>query len=211
MLQTGAYVATAFKKPSVTTLFTVLLLQLLVACGGSSASHGSTTPSAASTADDFEAKKAKVRDVVSGWDEGSGIVIRFLKESTGERLSLIFGDATAPVWKDEPGLWIIQGLALADDDSVLGHVLLGLSDLRPGSYEGTHERSNAVLAVLLSDGQWNGQDPDACWSVNPNSFFRISLRDAGDGNLVGDFQGKLVSNDDNSYLTIDAGYIYINR
>src|SRR5690606_18640275 len=102
-------------------------------------------------------------------------------------------------------------IALGENDTVLGHVLLGLTDLSPGTYEGNDEQRTAVLAIQITSDAWNGEAPETCWSVNPKSYFRIVLRDVGDGNLEGDFQAKVVSNGDDSYFTIESGYIYINR
>lgn len=203
MFSTGSTVARSVLRG----LLPVSLL-VLAACGGASAGGGAQE---ASSGDAFEDNNQRIRSVVPGWNEGAGINIKFLKEATGERLSLLFVDSTAPAWNEGQGLWIIQGIAQGPNNETLAHVLIGLRDLRPGTYEGSENDTSLVLAVAITDQPWNGQAEDAGWSINANSFARLVLRDIGNGNLEGDFQAKLVTNEGSSYYTLEAGYILINK
>jgi hypothetical protein len=176
------------------------------ACGGSQSSADS--PSTA--ADSFDQDRARIKDTVPGWDEGTGATVRFLKEASGERLSLIFVDPTAPEWNEKQSLWLVVATAKADGEP-LGHLVFGLPKLEAGSYEGGPGSKNVVMAILLGERKWDGTNPEATWSINDGSWCKLVLRDAGGGNLEGDFQGKLVDNKGTGYLTIESGYVMINK
>ncbi|NLY95634.1 MAG: hypothetical protein GXY23_16610 [Myxococcales bacterium] len=211
MTRTTTHRATALRARGLLTLLSIAGLVLASACGGSSTQHGSTTPEQASSGSEFDSIAARVRQGVSEWDEGSAIVLAFYKEATGEEIHVVFADPTAPLYREDLGFWVIQGIALDESDDVLGHLLLGLRDLRPGEYYGSDQSNEAFLAVLFTEGDWDGQDPDACWSVNPQSFVRFTLREGGAGLLRGDIQGKLTANDDSGYLSVSNGVIFIRR
>lgn len=152
----------------------------------------------------------EVKGRVPTWDNGSGVVIKFLKESTGERLSLIYVDPTPPVMHTASGHWIIQAKAMSDGKPV-GHVLLALKDLAPGRYEGAPDKQDVILAAQMAES-WDGKNPETTWSTNTGSWCEITLRQGKNpGDLEGDFRGKLVDNSGSGYHTIEAGYIYINR
>ncbi len=195
-----------------------------VSCGGgyysgsgspnsanSAPASSSSSSSASSNADSFEDDKARILKQVPTWDEGTGATVRFLKESSGTRLSLIFVDTTAPAWNEDQKLWLIAAVAKDGDDAVIGHLIIGLSSLDPGTYEGGPSSKSAVMAVLLGERKWDGNHPEASWSVNDGSWCRVVLRSAGGGNLEGDFQAKLVDNKGEQYMSIENGYLYINK
>ena len=158
--------------------------------------------------DTFTEDVDKIKSLVPGWDNGTGIGIRFLKESTGKRLSLIYVDPTPPEYKPNKG-WLIQGQAKSNN-KVLGHYLILLKNIAPGRYEGGPNKTDVVMASLL-DTTWKGDAPGAGWSINAGSYCEISLRPAKkSGHLEGDFRAKLVTNDGDSFVTIENGYVYIN-
>ena len=189
------------------------------ACGGgyySAASPPSTSSSGASSstsssADSFDEDRARIRSTVPGWDEGTGATVRFLKEASGTRTSLIFVDPTAPAWSSDLDLWVIEAKAKGSDDSILGHLMIGLAKLEPGTYEGSPSSKQSVMSVRLVEPQYDGKAPDTTWSVNDGSWCRVVLRDAGNGTLEGDFQAKLVDNKNEQYVTVESGYLLIKR
>jgi hypothetical protein len=175
------------------------------------AASSSSSSSSSSSDDTFDQDRDRIRTTVPGWDEGSGATVRFLKESDGKRTSLIFVDTTAPAWSADQGLWVIAAVAKGSNDTVLGHLLIGVSKLEPGVYEGGPSSKDSVMAVLLGEPKWDGKNPETTWSVNDGSWCRVVLRDLGGGKMEGDFQGKLVDNKGNQYMTIESGYLYIKR
>jgi len=137
--------------------------------------------------------------------------VRFLKEASGTRTSLIFVDPTAPAWSSDLDLWVIAAKAKGSDDSILGHLMIGLAKLEPGTYEGSPSSKQSVMSVRLVEPQYDGKAPDTTWSVNDGSWCRVVLRDAGNGTLEGDFQAKLVDNKNEQYVTVESGYLLIKR
>ncbi|MEB2311121.1 MAG: hypothetical protein OZ921_03255 [Sorangiineae bacterium] len=173
--------------------------------GGSGSGSGGGT-----RLDTFDEDVTRIKGTVPGWDNGTGIAIRFLKESTGTRLSLIFVDPTPPVLKDGVGLWMIQGKANASGKTIANYVLL-LKTLAPGRYEGSPTKKDVVMSVAMSD-TWDGKAPDTTWSINDGSWCEIVLRQGrGPNDLEGDFRAKLVDNSGNSFHSIENGYVYIKR
>ncbi len=172
---------------------------------------GATPPSESDERlDTFDEDMARIRQTVPGWDNGSGVTVKFLKESTGGRLSLIFVDPTPPVFQQAQGLWMIQGRATANNQT-LGHIVFLLKTLAPGRYEGSPNKKDVVVAVLMGE-QWDGRNPETTWSINQGSWAEITLRKGRNpGDLEGDFRGRLVDNQGTGYHTIEAGYIYVNR
>ena len=160
--------------------------------------------------DTFEEDIARIRQIVPGWDNGTGLSIKFLKESTGKRLSLIYVDPTPPAYKDGPGLWMIQAKATSGD-TVIGWAVILLKSLAPGRYEGSPSKQDVVLAVCMGE-TWDGKNPETTWSINPGSYAEITLQPGrGPGDLEGNFRGKLVDNKGTGFHTIENGYVYINR
>lgn len=181
--------------------------------GGEQAQGGpppTGSPAQGSTGDDFLDGINRVKGKVPGWDSGTGVVIKFLKEATGSRLSLIYVDTTAPEYKSQVGLWLIHTKAHADN-KVLGHFMLMLKNLSPGTYRGSPSSKDVIMATQIGE-RWNGKAPDATWSINNQSWCEITLRPGrASGDLEGSFRAKLVDNSGQSYHTIENGYIYINR
>jgi hypothetical protein len=169
-----------------------------------------TTGGGSGNLDTFEEDVKRIRSLVPNWDNGTGLTVRFLKQSTGKRLSLIYVDPTPPLFKDGPGLWMIQAKATAND-KVLGWVVVLLKNLAPGNYQGSPSQKDVVLAVCMGE-TWDGKNPETTWSINPGSWAEITLRaGATAGDLEGNFRGKLVDNKGTGFHTIESGYIYINR
>jgi hypothetical protein len=181
----------------------------LAACGGAAATASTeTTPDA----DDelFRSHAERVRSVVSEWDQGTGVALRF-REVADEPRHLLFADPTAPEWNEELGLWVIATIAVDEDDAVLGHLMIGLAKLEPGTRRGDSETAEVAVAVLLTSGEWSGQNPHTAWSVNPGSSARVVLRPTSGGDLEGELDATLVSNDGETTVTVERGYLYIKR
>ena len=158
--------------------------------------------------DTFTEDVTKIKSLVPSWDNGTGIGVRFLKESTGKRLSLIYVDPTPPEFKQNKG-WLIQGQAKSDG-KVLGHYLILLKDVAAGRYEGGPGKTGVVMASLL-EPTWKGDAPGAGWSINEGSWCELVLRPGQKaGQFEGDFRAKLVTNEGGSFVTIENGYVYIN-
>jgi hypothetical protein len=171
---------------------------------------GATPATSGSRLDTWDSDISTVKSKVPTWDNGSGVVLKFLNEGQGTRLTLIYVDTTPPVFKEEAGLWIVQAKATANG-TTLGHMMLLLKSLEPGRYEGGPGKQDVVLAAGMGE-TWEPKAPGTTWSINDGSWCEITLR-AGQnpGDLEGDFRGKLVDNSGNGYHNIEAGYIYINR
>ncbi len=160
--------------------------------------------------DTFDQDVARIKGTVPGWDNGSGIAVKFLKEADGSRLSLIFVDPTPPALKDGVNLWMIQGKAMASGKTIANYVLL-LKSLAPGRYEGSPTKKDVVMSVAMGD-HWDGKDPETTWSINDGSWCELVLRQGkGPNDLEGDFRAKLVDNKGTGFHTIEAGYVYIKR
>ena len=160
--------------------------------------------------DTFEEDVARIRQEVPRWDNGTGVTVKYLKEATGKRLSLIYVDPNAPTRNERLGLWAMR-LQARVGGRTIGHVLMLIRTLAPGRYEGSPGSKDVVLAVSMAE-DWEGTDPETTWSVNPGSWAEITLRPGRfPGDLEGDFRAKLVDNRGTGFHTIEAGYVYINR
>ena len=175
------------------------------------ASSSSQPATLVTAADSFNDDKERIRSSVSKWDHGTGATIRFLKEATGEKLSLIFVDETAPLYKSDQGMWMIQSTARVTGGKIVGHFVLFLKDLRAGKYRGDDHTKDAVMAVLMGESSWDGQNPEAAWSVNRESWCEVSLRRKADEGIEGDFQARLVDNRGTGFINIESGYLFIKR
>ncbi len=164
-----------------------------------------------SNADTFNDDRERIRSSVAKWDHGTGATIRFLKEDTGERLSLIFVDETAPLYKGDPGMWMIQSTARVTGGKIVGHFVLFLKDLRSGKYRGDDHTKDAVMAVLMGEPSWDGQNPETAWSVNRESWCEVSLRKMANEGIEGDFRARLVDNKGTGFINIDSGYLFIKQ
>ncbi len=170
--------------------------------GGGSSSGGKL--------DTFDEDIARIRQIVPGWDNGTGLTVKFLRERDQQRLSLIYVDATPPVLKEGVNLWMIQAKAKGDNKT-LGWFVILLKDLAPGRYSGSPTNRDVIMAALMAP-EWDGKNPETTWSINDGSWCEITLRNAGaPGDLEGEFRGKLVDNKGSGYHTVENGYIYINR
>ncbi len=164
-----------------------------------------------SAADSFNDDRERIRASVAQWDHGTGATLRFLKEATGEKLSLIFVDETAPIFKSDANMWMIQSIARVTGGKIVGHFVLFLKDLKAGKYHGDDHTKEAVMAVLMGESNWDGQNPETAWSVNRESWCEVTLRRASDGGIEGDFKGRLVDNKGTGFINIDSGYLFIKQ
>ena len=148
----------------------------------------------------------RIKRIVPGWDNGTGIAVRYQKVSTGAFISLPYVDPTPPEWKEKSQMWIVISKAMIDNQ-IVSTVAISLSSLKPGRYEGSDSKRDCVIGAALGTDKW-----DAGWSLNEGGFCEVELRDAKQaGHLEGTFRGKLKSNAEDSFYLIKEGYIYINR
>jgi hypothetical protein len=188
--------------------FALLTLVALTACGGSSA----TAPKAASgepAEDALREHAERVREAVSGWEAGTGIAVR-VREGDDEPRTLLFAETTAPSWDEDEAVWLIATVATGHENAVLGHLMIALSALEDAELDGAPGKTDLLVGLLLSS-EWNGRHPDAAWSSNAGSRARITLRTTAEGDVEGEFEGELMSNDGETKLTIEKGYLYSKR
>lgn len=161
--------------------------------------------------DSFDEDVQRIKKIVPGWDNGTGIAVRYQKVSTGALISLLYVDPTPPEWKEKSQMWIVISKAMIDNQ-VVSTVAISLSSLKPGRYEGSDSKRDCVIGAALGTDRWEPSAPDTGWSLNEGGFCEVELRDAKQpGHLEGTFRGKLKSNAEDSFYLIKEGYIYINR
>lgn len=161
--------------------------------------------------DSFDEDRQRIRSSLEKWDQGSGAALRFVKQSTGERLSLIFIDETAPDYQSETDMWMIQATARVAGGKVVGHFVLFLKDLRAGRYRGDDHSKEAVMAVLIGDSRWDGENPETAWSMNAESWCDVQLQPAGKTGIEGSFRARLVDNKGSGYVQVESGYLFIKQ
>ena len=170
-----------------------------------------TPPAPAIAADSFEADRERIRSSLAKWEHGTGATLRFLKEATGEKLSLIFVDETAPQYKPDEKMWMIQATARVTGGKIIGHFVLLIKDLRAGKYQGDDHTKDAVIGVLMGESKWDGQNPETAWSLNRESWCEVYLRAAPDGAIEGEFRARLVDNRGTGFINVDSGYLFIKK
>ena len=168
-------------------------------------------PTLPMAADTFDEDRERIRTSLAKWEHGTGATLRFLKESTGEKLSLIFVDESAPAYKPEEKMWMIQATARVTGGKIIGHFVLLIKDLRPGKYRGDDHTKDAVIAILMGEAKWDGQNPETAWSVNRESWCEVFLRAAAGGAIEGEFRARLVDNRGTGFINVDSGYLFIKR
>ena len=161
--------------------------------------------------DTFDKDRERIRTSLTQWNQGSAAALRFVKQSTGEKLSLIFIDETAPGYQSETNMWMIQATARVAGGKVVGHFVLFLRDLRAGHYRGSDHSKEAVMAVLIGDSHWDGENPETAWSMNSESWCDVQLQPAGQSGIEGNFRARLVDNKGSGYIQVESGYLFIKR
>jgi len=162
-------------------------------------------------ADSFEADRDRIRASVSQWPHGTGATLRFLNESSGERLSLIFVDEAAPKFESDNSAYAIYAKARVGGGKVVGHLVLYLKALRPGTYQGDDHTKSAVMGILMGDPIWNAENPETAWSVNSESWCEVELRGTPEGALEGNFRARLVDNKGTGFINVESGFLFIKR
>ena len=175
-------------------------------------SSGAPAPATLPIADDsFNDDRERIRASVAKWEHGTGATLRFLKETTGEKLSLIFVDESAPQFKADAGMWMIQASARVTGGKIVGHFVLLLKDLRAGKYRGDDHTKEAIMAVLMGESSWDAQNPETAWSVNRESWCEVFLRSTADAAIEGEFRARLVDNRGTGFINVDSGYLFMKR
>ncbi len=176
-----------------------------------SPNRSGTTAGMSIAPDTFDEDRERIRGSVVKWEHGTGATLRFLKEATGERLSLIFVDESGPVYKQDAGMYMIQATARVTGGKVIGHFVLLLKDLRAGTYRGDDHTKDAVMAVLMAETAWDGQNPETAWSINRESWCEVYLRSAANAGIEGEFRARLVDNRGTGFINVDSGYLFIKK
>lgn len=166
---------------------------------------------AESPADTFEEDRERIRSSMGQWAQGTGVALRFMKQSTGERLSLIFVDETAPLYQPETNMWVIQAAAHVTGGKVVGHLVLFLRNIKAGRYHGDDHQKEAVVGVLIGESTWNGESPQTAWSMNSESWCEVDLQPAAAGGFEGSIRAKLVDNRGSGYIQVESGYLFIRQ
>lgn len=180
--------------------------------GGQTAGGGSSGSSGGSSEFySFEENMQRIKEKVPTWDNGAGITVNFLNETSGKRLSLVFVDQGPPIFKDQIGLWVVQGKATGNNET-LGHMVIGLQNLAPGRYSGSPSSKAVVMSIALTSANYDGNSPETTWTINEGGWIEMTLQDGrAPGDLEGTFRAKLYSNDTKKFYTVENGYLYINR
>jgi len=163
-----------------------------------------------STSDqDFEKARQQTNSAVTSQGTCSGIVARFLKEADNTRTSIKFFDFDLPEWKEDLEGWLVQAAAYADNEQ-FATIAFIIPALEPGNYSGSDSKLDTVMGMNIGP-EWLPKDEKTSWSLNPNGWVDIQLESASGGDLKGCFTAKLFENSGDGYMTIDMGYIFINR
>jgi len=162
------------------------------------------------TSDTFTRDVLRIQQVVPTWNNGTGIALKFLRESNGARVSLIYVDPTPPVWNQQGHHWVIRATARTESQT-LGHFVMLLRDLTPGHYRGSAE-DDAVMMSTSMDRAWNADDPDTTWSKNHESWCELVLKQGSEPSTVeGQFRAKLIDNQGTGFHNIESGYLFIKQ
>ena len=137
--------------------------------------------------------------------------MRFLKEATGERLSLIFVDESPPAFDTGSSVWTVQTKARVSGGKVVGHFVLLLKKLQPGKYHGDDHTSEVTMGVLMGNPTWEAQNPETAWSMNRESWCDLELTLTSENALEGNFRGRLVDNKGTGFINIESGFLFIKR
>lgn len=160
--------------------------------------------------DSFEEDVRRIKETVPGWDNGTGIGVRFLKEATGTHLSLIYVDPTPPALNKELGMWVIEAAAKVDG-KVVGRIAILSKSLEPGRYEGAPDKKGLIMISAVAE-KIDLKDGETMMSTNAGSWSELVLRPGKKaGHIEGNFRAKLVSNNGQSFQTIESGFIYMNK
>jgi hypothetical protein len=168
-------------------------------------------PAAHATNDDtFDDDTKRIQETVPTWDNGTGITARFLKEATGARISLIYVDATPPAFNKELNLWVIEAKAKVDG-KIAGTFAILMKDVAAGRHEGSPEKKSVIFISGFGE-KLDLKGNDTMWSTNKGSWCELVLRAGKKGkHLEGNFRAKLMSNDGQSFQSVESGYLYINQ
>lgn len=162
------------------------------------------------SSDTFAADVLRIQEVVPTWNNGTGIALKFLRESSGQRVSLIYVDPTPPAMQKGGDHWVIAATAKTEKRT-LGHFVLLLKDLSPGHYKGSASDDSVVMSTSM-DTEWDPTHPDTTWSRNHESWCELVLQPGRDETtLEGQFRAKLIDNQGTGFHTIESGYVYIKR
>jgi hypothetical protein len=199
-------------------IFSTLCLALAVtACGGSNrsakrqASHDDDEAPSGGQQLTFDQKVAKVRELMPQFDRGTAVVAQFLVEKTQTRTSYFYLDDTSAEYNSTVKSWVMMPKAKADS-SLISSMSIIAKRLEAGRYECGADNLDVAIGIQMGSDKWSGKAADTSWTLNTGGACEFELHPAAKaGDLEGTFRGKLPSNDGNTYLLIDEGYIYIRR
>jgi hypothetical protein len=167
-------------------------------------------PRTQESSDTFTQDVLRIQQVVPTWNNGTGIALKFLRESSGQRVSLVYVDPTPPVWNQDKLHWVIRATARTESQT-LGHFVLLLRELAPGHYRGSAKEDAVMMSTSMAI-EWDANDPDTTWSGNHESWCEIVLRQGSEPSTVeGQFRAKLIDNQGTGFHNIESGYVYIKQ
>ncbi|MGZ3424579.1 MAG: hypothetical protein ACXWUG_04920 [Polyangiales bacterium] len=204
------------KKSLLTLLLGVCALTWLDACGPKKKAKykddddDGFTPSSKKNEnlDNYDAQVEKVRKIMPTVNKGSAVVTRFLNESKGTRISIIYVDETSPMYKEKLDGRVIVAKADDGNNKTIATISFLLRSFQPGHYE--CDGANTVIGAAIAE-TWEPNADGTYWSMNPGGACELELREGPGGDLEGNFRGKLVTNDKKGYLLVESGYIYVKR
>jgi hypothetical protein len=204
------------KKGLLTLLLGVCALTWLDACGPKKkAKHANDeddgfTPSSKKNEnlDNYDSQVEKVRKVMPTVNKGSAVVTRFLNESKGTRISIIYVDETSPMYKEKLDGRVIVAKADDGNNKTIATISFLLHSFQPGRYE--CDKGSTVIGAAIAE-TWEPNAPGTYWSMNEGGACELELHEGPGGDVEGTFRGKLVTNDSKGYLLVENGYIYVKR
>jgi hypothetical protein len=206
------------KKSLATLLLGVCALTFLDACGHKKkVKHGGEdeddgfTPSShkkEANLDKYDEQVERVRKLMPTMKKGTAVVTRFLNESKGTRISIIFADETAPMYKEKLDGRVIVAKATDDKERTIATISFLLHSFQPGRYE--CDKGNTVIGAAISE-TWEPNADGTYWSMNAGGACELELHEGPGGDMEGTFRGKLVTNDNKGYLLVENGYLYVKR
>jgi hypothetical protein len=161
--------------------------------------------------DHYDDQLAVVKSKMPDVEKGSAIVVRFLNQGSGKRISLVYVDETPPQFKEKLNGRVIVAKASGKGDETLSTISFLIKNFEPGRYECNTANHEAVIGAAIADN-WVPTDPETYWSLNEGGGCEIELHEgARPGDIEGSFRGRLVKNNGKGFLIVENGYIYVKR
>lgn len=162
--------------------------------------------------DHWDEQYALVKGKAPDLEKGAAIVVRFVNEKKGTKISLVYLTEEAPQFKEQIGSRVIIAKAKGKNETVLSTVTIIVKKWEAGKYPCSTGPDVVAIGAAISD-EWDPKGPETYWTMNDNGTCEVEIT-SGDkpGDLQAHFHAKLTQNKDASnYLLIDNGYFYVKR